>query len=128
MRIPRTCTLALTLVTGAAGCAPKIMSARLTGLPAQPDGNVALYSTKRPECPYDEIGLITGNRRHAWTSLDDVLAAMRTRALTMGGDAIVGLATGEEVSGSGAEGVVNIDTSISLKGTVVRFTDRRCRK
>ena len=112
-----------------AGCAPHIQSARLTDRYFQPDGGeITVFSTKRPECPYDEIALITGGRRSSWNSLDDILAAMRVRARELGGDAIVGLGSGEELEGSGGDGVVNLSSEIRLKGTVARFSDRNCRK
>jgi hypothetical protein len=113
-----------------AGCGPHIQSARLVDRFFEPAaGEISVYSTRRPECPYEEIALITGSRRSAWNNLDDVLMAMRERARALGGDAIVGLGSGEEVSGTAVpDGVVSVDSNVILKGTVARFSDRNCRR
>lgn len=123
-----------TIVAGvsimAVGCAPAVQSARFGEFSPRPsDHEVRLYSTKVPECPYEEVALVTGKARTPWTSTDRVLAAVRSRALELGGDAIVGLGQVRRVTGGTAVGEsVSLDTTTDLSGTVVRFTDPDCRQ
>lgn len=112
-----------------AGCGPAIQSTRFRDTVPEPTtGEILLYSLKLPECPYDELGLISGKRRGFLTSLDDVLERMRERVREMGGHAIVGLGASEVVTGaSGVGQAVTVDTTDRLAGTVIRFTDPDCR-
>src|SRR5262245_24203250 len=105
----RACGVFILALVATAGCAPQIQSARLVDGIFQPiNDEVRVYSTVRPECPYQEIALITGTRRNSWNNLDDVLSAMRVRARALGGDAIVALGSGPEVSGiPGSDGIVS---------------------
>lgn len=111
------------------GCGPAIEAVPFTDTRAEPTtGEVLLFSSKVPDCAYDELGLITGHRRGFFTSLDDVLAKMRERVRAMGGHAIVGLGSSEVVTGaSQIGGSVTVDTNDRLAGTVIRFRDADCR-
>lgn len=125
--------LIATLVWLTAACGPSIQSARFTPGVAPPAragaGEVLVFSTRLPECAFEEIGLVTGKPRGFWTSLETVLENMRERAREMGGDAIVGLGTSEVVTGaSQAGGSVSLQTADRLAGTVVRFEDADCRR
>jgi hypothetical protein len=113
-----------------AGCGPAIQSANFsTPAPEPTTAEILLYSTKLPECPYEEVGLISGRSRVFWTSQEAVLAHMRERAREMGGDAIVGLGTSEVVTGgTHVAGTVNVNSANRMAGTVVRFTDPDCRR
>lgn len=119
--------LALTLTGTLAGCGPAISSARFTQAPPRPpDHEIRLYATKLPMCAYQEIGIVLGKER-AFTSLDDVIAAMRERALELGGDAIVGLGQTQNVAGGTIiDNTVSIESRDGLAGTVIRFTDEAC--
>ena len=113
-----------------AACGPSIQSARFQDVSPGPSADrILLFSSKLPECPYEEVGLITGKSRGFWTSLESVLEGMRDHARDMGGDAIVGLGTSEVVTGGSQAGnSVNVHTADRLTGTVVRFSDPDCRQ
>jgi hypothetical protein len=113
-----------------AGCGPSIQSTRFMAARPEPtSGEILLYSTKLPECPYDEVGLISGKRRNFWVSMEDVLEEMKVRAREMGGHAIVGIGSGEVVTGATQSGnAVSLDTTELLTGTVVRFPEAQCRR
>jgi hypothetical protein len=130
MRVSRLSPLIAGVSLVVTGCAPSVQATRFSQLPPRPtDQEVLLYSTKIPECPYDEIGLVSGKPRTPWTSGDRVLAAVRARALELGGDAIVGLGQVRRVTGGTAVGEsVSLDTTTDLTGTIVRFTDPDCRR
>jgi hypothetical protein len=126
----RECGITL-LIAGASAlflaCAgrPHVRSVPFGSFPSQPpDHEVSLYSTKMPECPYEEVGLVSGERRGLGASDEQVLAAVIRQARKMGGDAIVGIGQVRHVSGGGQS--VSVDT-MPLSGTVVRFTDPHCR-
>jgi hypothetical protein len=119
---------ALLLAGSAAGCGPSIDSARFNGAPRpQPrTAEVQIFSAKLPECAFEELGIVTGKRRVSWTSLDEVLEALRVRAREMGGDAIVRLGASEAVEAGVYQGGANVGTVPSLSGTVIRFSNPGC--
>ncbi len=118
----------------AAGCSPAVQSAMFvsdTPAPRPTQSPLRIYSEARPECSLQEIGTVSGYARAPGQSPDDVANAMRARARKMGGDAIVGFATQEVVSGgvavpAGAGSVASISSNTVYKGTVVRFDDPSC--
>lgn len=127
---PRLAPLVATASLLAVGCAPSVDSTRFSDMTPRPPGHeIRLYSTLVPECPYEEVGLVTGTKKVPWTSGDEVLAAIRVRAREMGGDAIVGLGQTRRVTGGTAVGEsVSLDSKTELSGTVVRFTEPECRR
>jgi hypothetical protein len=109
-------------------CGPAVQSAPFHSVPPRPaDHQIVLFSTKLPTCPYEEVGLVTGHRRHGFNSYESVLEAMKDRAREMGGDAIVALSQQQTVNGGTVVGkAVSINTSEGLSGTVIRFTESSC--
>jgi hypothetical protein len=113
------------------GCHPSVTSTQFRQLtPLSEEIPVELYSAAMPECPFDEVGLVSSNRPNPWTSMDEVLAALVRRARVMGGDAIVGLRETPPRGGDTVIFVASSDentTSRTLSGTVIRFRDASCR-
>jgi hypothetical protein len=108
-------------------CGPTIDAARFVHAePAPPGHEIRLYSTQAPACAYEELGLIVGKPRSGFTSLQRVLDGMQERARRMGGDAIIGVAPGQNVAASGVGETVSISSQTALSGTVIRFRDRGC--
>lgn len=109
-----------------AGCGPRVRSAQFGEQPAPREGGppIQVLSTKLPECPYEELGLVRVEKGHGLTSLQAMLDAMRDRARRMGGDAVVGVGHISAVEGSVSAGTVT--TAGGLAGTVVRYTDAAC--
>ena len=108
------------------GCAPALRSTVFQSLPPQPvDHPIAIFQTKLPDCPYDEVGIVSSRQRNKFISMASALAALKTRAREMGGDAILGLGERNEVQGFvGSTGVMDRDPVLS--GTVIRFRERDC--
>jgi hypothetical protein len=92
---------------------------------------VRIYQAARPNCEFQEIGIVRGQPRTRFDSLDEIFDAMRSRARAMGGDAIVGLTIQEPrgetvVVASGLVPVVSSSGVTTYSGTVVRFADPSC--
>jgi hypothetical protein len=117
-----------------AACGPAVesgMYASGTPQPRPAEGPVRIYQAARPECPYEEIGMVRGTPRTRFDSLDDIFDAMRQRARAMGGDAIVNLSiqqsTGRTVVvTSESVPVASATHSTTYSGTVVRFPGGSC--
>jgi hypothetical protein len=75
---------------------------------------IPLYAVAKPECPFDEIALITAE---AQGSGDAVLASLRDKAREIGGQAIIGY-TQSERRGSDQ----------TRSGTAIRFRSADCTK
>jgi hypothetical protein len=118
----RTATVLITLSGSLVACGPQ-MRTTMIGQPHPPEAgpvDVLVYSAKLPDCPFDEIALVSagkGDIPEPGMGMDDLLAAMKQRAHELGGHAIVGLT---ERSRTKAEGP-------SLTGTIIRFRSSECR-
>lgn len=112
-----------------AGCGPAVQSTPFASFPARPaEHPIRLYSTKVPECPYEEVGLVSARRRYGLVvSMTEVLEALKARAREMGGDAVLRVSEGRVVSGGGQDAVTVSSTSV-LSGTVIRFARPDCRQ
>jgi hypothetical protein len=117
-----------------AACGPSISSGSFGPDGSQPrpkDAPVRIYQAARPNCEFQEIGIVRGQPRTRFDSLDDIFDAMRSRARDMGGDAIVGLAVQEQrgetvVVANGPVPVASSAGVTTYSGTVVRFADPSC--
>lgn len=109
-----------------AGCGPRVQSARFGETPAPRPATqpIQVFSTKLPECPFEELALVRVEKRHGFTSLQAMLDAMRHRAREMGGDAVVGVGHTTGVDAGVAGGTAT--TTDGIAGTVIRFTDAAC--
>jgi hypothetical protein len=106
----------LVLITAAvSACAPQ-MRTTMIGQPRAPDtaaADILVFSARVPECPFEEIALVSARQgKNPGTDMDDLLTALRQRAHELGGHAVLGLT---ERPPTKAEGP-------SLSGTVIRFT------
>lgn len=105
----------------AAACAPMVNSTALG--PAHPprssESEILLFSVRIPECPFEEIGLLTVERAPGpFVSAKGALRAIKNRAGEMGGDAVIGLSQLAVTEGFNG----------GLAGTVVRFDEETCRR
>jgi hypothetical protein len=122
--------LLLLLAAAPAGCAPNVRAVwfdeRPTPRPA--DHPIQLYSTRVPDCPYEEVGLIQARQATlpVGTTMQDVLAALRRGTREMGGDAVI-LRSIDSPAG-GSEAAAPLNPSVGLGGTVIRFTDPECQR
>jgi hypothetical protein len=117
-----------------AACGPAVSSGSYGPEQPQPragDAPVRIYQAARPNCAFEEIGMVRGSPRTRFDSLDEIFDAMRSRARAMGGDAIVGLSIQERrgetvVVANGPMPVASTTGSTTYSGTVVRFVDPSC--
>lgn len=96
--------------------------------PPKPDNYpIIIYRTKLPECPYDEIGIISSKRKTKLITMEQVIESIKQKARQMGGDAVIGLSEVNEVKGADVSnsGVV-LDRDLVLSGTVIKFKDPEC--
>ena len=127
--------LVLVLSLAATACGPAVQSATYMPLPeprAERGEMMRIYEHTQPDCPFEELGRLSGWRRLPTHTPDDVANAMRRRAGEMGGDAIIGFGQREE----GPSGVIipisesasigSISSGSVFVGTVIRFTDPEC--
>ena len=105
------------IVLGAIGCSVHTESMTFASRPpATKDHPIAIYVTKKPESPYEELGYVKSKP----TSLNadwETIKAIKKRARRHGGDAVI---LNIEPSGSGKSRVI--------EGTIIRFTEPGCWK
>lgn len=79
-------TIALGMVLGLAGCGPAVRSTPFETFPPRPaEHPIRIYSTQAPDCPYEEVGLVSARRRYRlFTSMSDVLEALKERRIVPG--------------------------------------------
>jgi hypothetical protein len=120
-----------------AGCASGIDSAVFMSAPPLPSGeDVRIHRTTVPECPYDEVGVVTWEPRDGWQTLETGVRLMRERARQMGGHAIIGFSVGEVATGTSTTVTRTDSASVTASstvdrgkmavGTVVRWRDGGC--
>ena len=117
------------------GCGPAVDAVRLTPVPYPPrpaDFRIRMYSTERPRCPYEELATVRARKRNSFVSMEDVGEAVRRVAREMGGDAVIGVTSGAQISGGGTvidgTGTVTVDSEPYITGTIVRFRQDDCRE
>jgi hypothetical protein len=122
--------LVLGVTFSLAGCAPNVRGVWFDERPAPrpADHPIQLYSTRVPECPYEEVGLIQSRESTLAlrTPMQDVLDALRRGAREMGGDAVI--LRPIEATSAGGESAAPLNPSAGLGGTVIRFTDPNCQR
>lgn len=117
-----------------AACGPSVSSGSFGPHGSQPrpkDAPVRIYQSARPNCEFQEIGMVRGQPRTRFDSVDDIFDAMRSRARAMGGDAIVGLTIDEPrgetvIVSNGPVAVATSSGVTTYSGTIVRFADPSC--
>jgi hypothetical protein len=124
----RSLFLAIVTIALLTGCSPAVRSTAFIALPPQPPSHpIRIFQSTQPECPFEEVGLVSSRQRNKLISMDEVLAALREKAREMGGDAVIGLSEANESQGARRTGqAVVVDRDPVLSGTVIRFTDRQC--
>lgn len=92
---------------------------QVTPEPLASDAPVDVFVTKRPDCPYEEIGVVRGTG-----ALEDVYPALRDKARQVGANAlfITGGGMVTHVQGSKAMGGMQSTTSDVVEAVVVRLT------
>jgi hypothetical protein len=112
-------------------CGPTVSSTLFVPAPAMPrDHPITVFMTKAPECPYEELGIVTVSEGAFAGGADTYVLAMKDRARKMGGDALLGYKQGSRTSGAVAvaPGVVGVANEEVHSATVIRFRDASCQK
>lgn len=106
----------------ASGCAPTVQTTYLgaaTNPEVRSDMRIEVYSTRAPECPFDELGLLRVLTSPVLGfSEADALDALKQKARDLGADAIAGLSDYHVPNEFGSR--------LGLKGTAIRFKDEAC--
>ena len=119
--------LALAAVGMLIGCGPIVRSTPFASFASRPPEHpIRVYSTQVPDCPYEEVGLVSAQKRDMFVSMDEVLDALKREAREMGGDAVVGVSESAVASGGSIGETVTIGSNPVLSGTVIRFTQTDC--
>jgi hypothetical protein len=87
--------------------------------PRPDDCPIEVYSSKLPERPYEELGIIEGTGSFGEDSLEDILPKMKREACRAGGDAII-LTSTQKSAGVFDD---SNDGKLNVMATVVRWTD-----
>jgi hypothetical protein len=77
------------------------------------DAPIALYSSQLPACAFTELAIVSARRETWMASTDAAVGALRSKAQTLGGDAVIRLAFGDDGE---------------VTGTVIRFRAGRLQK
>jgi len=122
--------ITLLMTAALVACAPGVRSILFDAahpLPPRPPGApVRMFSTERPQCPFDEIGTVSAEGGSLLSS-EKIVQGLQDRARAMGGDAIIGVTQGSRSQTSTyAPGRVTTGSMTTLTGTVIRFTDPSC--
>lgn len=114
------------------GCTPATRVVRLSPTEYDPRPEhypIRLYRESLPECPYEEIGIVTSRQRHKLISMDTVAESLREKARELGGDAVIRLSEQDQIQGAVvSSSEVKLDRDPVLSGTVIRFTRPDCRQ
>ncbi len=118
-------------VTSLVACGPTVSSSVFVRAPSMPrDHPIIVFMTKAPECPYEELGLVTVSEGAFAGGVDTYMPAMMNRARQMGGDALLGYKQESRTAGAVAvaPGVIGVANEEMHSATVVRFKDPSCHK
>jgi hypothetical protein len=110
--------LLIPLVAIVAGCASaKYIPTGKTYPAKRADCELEVFSSKAPDRPYEEIGIIEGEGSLGMDSLEEVLPKMIEEACLAGGDALILTSSQKAVTFSGD------DEELHAVATVIVWTD-----
>mgnify|MGYP006305455251 CR=1 FL=1 len=116
-----TAAILMSVVTVTSACAPKVHVTELNGTfePRRSLAEVAVFTTQTPDCPYQEIAIVTAYQGDFpdFSDLDNVLTAVKEGSHAIGADAVVGVRLVSRGGESGRQG---------YSGTAIRFQDEDC--
>lgn len=121
-RIFRPTTLFLFVTLAATGCSSARFIPTGSSYGARPeDCAIEVFSSRVPDRPYEEIGILEGEGSWGRDSLVDVLPEMKKEACLAGGDAIIMMSTSKSVDVYDEHS----DQVMTAHATVIRWTDAR---
>lgn len=114
----------LVLVAVVAGCASAKFIPTREPFPAKAENcAMEVFSSRVPDRPYDEIGIIEGEGMLGKESLEDVLPEMIKQACLAGGDGLILTSTERTVNVSGGDDFLSSDEELHTVATVIVWTD-----
>lgn len=116
--------LLIPLVAIVAGCASAKFIPTGKAYPAKPaDCELEVFSSKTPDRPYEEIGIIEGEGSLGMDSLEEVLPKMIEEACLAGGDALILTSSQKSVTVSGDFDSLSSDEELHTVATVIVWID-----
>jgi hypothetical protein len=114
-------------------CGPTITLQRLNTqqyLEKPPDAPIAVFFTKAPKCPYDEIGVTKATEGAFAGDETTFIEAMKKKAREVGGDALLLNQVNSNNAGyvALAPGVVSSVNESTQSATIIRFKNSDCRE
>ena len=85
--------------------------------------DIEVFTSKVPERPYKEIGIIEGQGMMGAESLEEVLPEMIKEACKAGGDAIILIDSQRTVDVSGGDSFIGSSQELHTTATVIVWTD-----
>lgn len=118
------------------GCVPSVSVTPLldSGLPPRDDtAPIAVYYTKVPVCPYEEIAILEATPSEldmVGTSESMFVDALKKKARELGGSALILGPAYRSISSLSrdATGNVQVNETSSQEGVVIRFTSSDCQE
>ena len=107
-----------------AGCASATYIPTGDAHPPKPENcDLEVFSSRTPDRPYEEIGIIEGEGSMGMDSLVEVLPEVIKEACLAGGDAIIITSTDRTVTVSGDAGSVSSEEEFHAVATVIVWID-----
>jgi hypothetical protein len=124
-------TLFLIAVTLLISCGPTITLQRLNTqqyLEKPPDTPIAVFYTKPPKCPYDELGITKATEGAFAGDETTFIEAMKNKAREVGGDALLLNQVNSNNAGyvALAPGVISSVNESTQSATIIRFKNSDC--
>jgi hypothetical protein len=110
--------LALVAVLGGCATAKFIPTGQI--YPSKPEHcDIEVFTSRVPERPYEEIGIIEGEGSLGAESLEDVLPEMIKEACKAGGDGLILLSSEHSVNVGGSDDFIGSNDELHTVGTVI---------
>jgi hypothetical protein len=107
-----------------AGCASAKFIPTAGGYAPKPENcAMEVFTSRVPDRPYEEIGIIEGQGMMGAESLEDVLPEMIKEACKAGGDALILLSTERSVNVGGGDDFIGSNEELHTTATVIVWTD-----
>jgi len=107
-----------------AGCASAKFIPTKGAYAAKPENcDLEVFTSRVPERPYEEIGIIEGEGMLGAESLENVLPEMIKKACLAGGDGLILLSSERSVNVGGGDDFIGSNEELHTVATVIVWTD-----
>ena len=116
-------TAVVLMAAVAAGCASAKFIPTKGAYPSKPeDCDIEVFTSRVPERPYGEIGIIEGAGMLGAESLEEVLPEMIKKACLAGGDGLILLSSERSVNVGGGDDFIGSNEELHAVATVIVWT------